>query len=274
MTRPTPTRTRAAIRTRKAALALAALLAAAQSGGAFAHTSYLLPKMFSANTESMVTLESSFAEKFFHPEVPVDSKDYHVVLPDGSRGEFQTITPLKQLVILESALGPEGTYRFTTGVRLGRVGKSAFVGGLWRPVQGEAPAGAQVRTSQTETVADVYVTKKKVTRAPVDVAIGRLRIQPVTHPSEVYLDTPFKLQVLFDGKPMAGQELVLDRGGADYEEAVTHSQATTDAQGNAVLRFERPGIYMLMTRHRAAAPEGAGTDERSYTTSLTFQVEE
>lgn len=262
--------------TRSASFGLLAALACAavMPGIARAHTSYLLPKIFAANTEKMVTIESAFAETFFHPEVPVDAKDYHVILPDGSRGSFQSVTPLKQMVVLESALESEGTYRFTTGVRLGRVGRSALVDGKWQPVHGEPPKGAQVRTSQTETVADVYVTKKQPTRASVDVAVGRLRIQPVTHPSELYLDTPFALKLLFDGKPMAGQELVLDRGGADYEEAVVHRTVTTDAAGGAVLRFDRPGTYVLMTRHRAAAPAGSGTDERSYTTSLTFQVEE
>lgn len=256
---------------------IAALLCAVSiaPGAALAHTSYLLPKVFAANTEKMVTVESAFAEKFFRPEVPVDSSDYHVVLPDGSRGSFQSITPLKQMVVLESALDAEGTYRFTTGVRLGRVGKSALVGGKWLPVHGEVPKdAAQVRTSQTETVADAYLSKKKPTRAPVDVAIGRLRIQPVTHPNELYLDTPFMFTVLFDGKPMATQVLELDRGGADYEEAVSHHQIRTDAHGKAVIKFDRPGIYVLMTRHRAEAPAGSGTDERSYTTSLTFQVEE
>lgn len=254
---------------------LAALLCAVAPGAAIAHTSYILPTFFSANTESMVTLQSAFGEKFFRPEVPVDSKDYHVVLPDGSRGTFQSITPLKQVVILEGALPLEGTYRFTTGVRLGRIGKSALVGGKWRPVQGEVPAEAtQVRTSQTETIADVYVSKKQPTRAPVDVAIGRLRLQPVTHPNALYVDAPFELKVLFDGEAMSGQQLVLDRGGADFEEAIVHRDVTTDADGKLVLRFERPGTYVLMTRHRAAAPAGSGTDERSYTTSLTFQVEE
>lgn len=256
-------------------LRLAALLCAICPGVASAHTSYLLPKVFAANTERVVTVESAFAEKFFRPEVPVDSKDYHIIRPDGSRGEFQSITPLKQLVVLEAPLDQDGTYRFTTGVRLGRVGKSALVGNQWRPVQGEVPKDAtKVRTSQTETVADVYVSKKTPTRAPVDVAIGRLRIQPVEHPSQLYVDTPFTLTALFDGKPMAGQQLVLDRGGADYEEAVTHREFTTETDGRATIRFDRPGIYVLMTRHRAEAPAGSGTDERSYTTSLVFQVEE
>lgn len=252
-------------------LAAASLFA----GPALAHTSYLLPKVFNANTERMVTVESAFAEKFFQPALPVDSNDYHAILPDGSRGTGLTITPLKQIVVLESALETEGTYRFTTGVRHGRVGKSALVNGKWAPVHGEVPKDAtQVRTSQTETVADVYVTKKQPTRPAVDAVVGRLRIQPVTHPSELYLGTPFEFSVVFDGKPMANQELVLDRGGADYEEAATHVAVKTDAQGKAVLKLERPGIYVLMTRHRADAPAGSTTDERSYTTSLTFQVEE
>jgi uncharacterized GH25 family protein len=254
---------------------LAAVLAATLPGAAFAHTSYLLPSFFTANTESMVTVQSAFAEKFFRPEVPVDSKDYHVVLPDGSRGDLQSVTPLKQVVILEGALPADGTYRFTTGVRLGRIGKSALIGGQWRPVRADVPAEAtQVRTSQTETVADVYVSKKQPTRAPVDVAIGRLRIQPVTHPNALYVDAPFEVKVLFDDRPMTGQEMVLDRGGADFEEAIVHRDVKTDADGKLALRFDRPGTYVLMTRHRAAAPAGSGTDERSYTTSLTFQVEE
>ena len=240
-----------------------------------AHTSYLLPNLFSANLESYVTLESSFSEDFFRPEVAVDADDFHIVLPDGSRAEFESVSKHRQVVILESPLKQDGTYRFTTGVRLGRTGKMALVDGAWKPVRGEElPAGAaQVKTSQTETVADVYVTKKGPTRAPVDQQIGRLVIQPVTHPSDIDLEGGFTLKVLFDGKPMAGQTVVVDRGGARYDEVKYHRQLATDAGGSLSLQFDKPGIYLVMTRHRAAAPAGAATDERSYTTSLTFEVQ-
>ncbi|EIZ81148.1 hypothetical protein WSK_0093 [Novosphingobium sp. Rr 2-17] len=250
-------------------------LAACHASQALAHTSYILPNFFVASTESYVTLQSAFAEELFHPEVAVDANDFHVILPDGSRGEFEAIGKHRQLVILESPLLQDGTYRFTTGVRRGRMSKSALIDGQWKPVQGDkAPAGAtRFKTSQTETVADVYVTKKGPTRAPVDRQIGRLVIQPVTHPSEVALDSNLKLKVLFDGKPLDGQTVVLDRGGAEYGEAKVHREVKTSADGSLDLKFDKPGVYLLMTRHKADAPTGSETDERSYTTSLTFEVQ-
>lgn len=239
-----------------------------------AHTSYLLPNVFSANTEDYVTLESSFTEKFFQPEVTVDSADFHVVLPDGNRAAFETVSKLHQVVLLESPLKQEGTYRFTTGVRLGRVGKVALVGGEWKPVHGEVPAGAtQIKTSQTETVADVYVTKKAPTRAAVDKQIGRLVIQPVTHPSDTTVEGGFTAKILFDGKPLAGQTVSVDRGGSEYEEVKYHQDVNTGPDGSLSLKFDKPGVYLILTRHRAAAPAGAATDERSYSTSLTFEVQ-
>lgn len=255
------------------ATALMLALAVGSASPVLAHTSYMLPSFFTANTQDYITVESSFTETFFQPEVMVDSNDFHVVLPDGSRTEFDAVGKHKQLVVLESPLRQDGTYRFTTGVRWGRVTHSALINGEWKPVPGEAPAGAKVKSSQTETVADVYVTKKAPTRAPVDKQIGRLVIQPVTHPSDVALDAGFKLKVLFDGKPLGDQTIVLDRGGSEYDDTSSHRDLKTAPDGSLDLKFEKPGVYILMTRHKADAPAGSPTDERSYTTSLTFEVQ-
>lgn len=238
-----------------------------------AHTAYMLPNLFSANQEDRVTVESSFAERFFRPELAVDADDWHVLLPDGTRAPFANIAKLRQLVVLESDLKQEGTYRFTSGVRRGRTGKVALVNGKWEPVRGEAPVGAQIRTTQTETVSDVYVTKKGPTRAVVDARIGRLAIQPITHPSDVAVDNKFDVAILFDGKPLAGQKLEIDRGGATYDAAPAPREVTTGPDGRVSLTFDKAGAYVIMARHRAAAPVGSETDERSYTTALTFEVQ-
>jgi len=250
------------------------IVAVAMPHTAAAHTAYMLPSVFAANLESQVTVQSSLAETFFEPELAVDSDDFHVLLPDGSRAEFATIAPHRQLVVLESPIKADGTYRFTTGVRHGRRGKIALVNGEWQPVRGEVPIGAsEVKTSETETVSDVYVSKKAPTRAPVDVRIGRLVIQPVTHPSDIYLDSPFRFAVLFDGKPLAGQAVSVDRGGTRYDEQKYHKEISTADDGGVSLSFDKPGVYVVMTRHRADAPAGAGADIRSYTTALTFEVQ-
>ena len=62
------------------------------------------------------------------------------------------------------------------------------------------------------------------------------------------------------------------RSGGHYEEPQYGIEQMTDDNGEVSLMLEEPGIYMIMTRHRAAAPSGADTDERGYTTSLTFEV--
>ncbi|TYC86891.1 DUF4198 domain-containing protein [Novosphingobium sp. BW1] len=262
------------IRSALAPLALAASAALLPLPVA-AHTGFMLPNVFVANTERMVTLESAFSEDFFQPEIALESEDFHVIGPDGERSAFDRVSPHKQVTILEAGMEADGTYRFTSGVRRGRTGKMAMAKDKWVPVRGdELPEGTEyVKTSQTETVSEVYVSKKGPTRAPVDVHVGRLEIHPITHPSDVYADGRFVFEVLFDGKPLAGQVLSLDRGNARYEQVKPHRAVTTRADGRVDLSFDSPGVYILMTRHRADAPAGAETDIRSYTTSLTFEVQ-
>ncbi|WP_084396632.1 DUF4198 domain-containing protein [Henriciella aquimarina] len=256
------------------ATALAAALGLCAS--ASAHTSYLLPNVFITSEGEYVTLEASFTEDPFVPEIAVRSDDYHVVLPDGTRDDFEAVTPFRQVVILEDSLEAEGTYRFTTGVRLGRTSKKALVDGEWEAVFGpdaEVPENAtEVITSQTETVADVYVTKGASTWESVNKPLGRLVFKPITHPSEIYLGDGFEFQVLFDGEPLAGQSIEVKRAGGAYESPKYERHVETGADGKLALSFDAPGKYLIMTRHAADAPEGADTDERSYTTSLTFEV--
>lgn len=242
---------------------------------AAAHTSYMLPSVFNTSEGNLVTLQCSFSEDFPTPEIAVKSDDYHVILPDGSRQAFDTQTDLRQLVVLESGLESDGTYRFTTGVRHGRKSTRAMVDGEWVPVRGrdaEVPAEATaVKTAQTETVADVYVSKGAPTWEAVS-PIGRLAFVPQTHPNEIFSGEAFEMAVMFDGAPLVGHEMSVYRSGGHYEEPQFGIEQMTDEEGEVSFTFEEPGIYMIMTRHRADAPEGAETDERGYTTSLTFEV--
>lgn len=259
-------------------LKLAAQMAAfiCASGFASAHTSYMLPSTFNMDRGSTVTLQCSFSEDFSGPEIAVLSDDYHVVHPDGARADFDTLTPFKQLVVMEQSLEREGTYRFTTGQRLGRKSRRALVDGEWKPIFGpnaEVPENAsEVISTQTATVADVYVSKGAPTWPAVEATIGRLVFTPQTHPNEIFVDEPFDLNVSFDGEPMAQKEMTLYRHGGAYDDRKFRQTVTTDDAGDLALTFDQAGIYLVMTRHRAPAPEGAETDERGYTTSLTFEV--
>ena len=248
------------------------------SGPAYAHVSYLLPTTFNTTEGSYVTLISSFTDNFPNAEIAVRSDDYHVIRPDGSRDEFDAINPFRQLVLLESELEEEGTYRFTTGLRLGRVSRYAEVDGELKPLfaeegEVEVPENAtRVVTGQTATVADVYVSKGAPTWEAVEQTVGRLILKPDLHPNEIYFGDELTFDILFDGEPLAGQTMELTRQGGEYENPKFETLLETDDNGQLVLNLDEPGLYLLMTRHQAAAPEGAETDIHSYTTSITFEV--
>ena len=256
------------------ASALTAIIAF--SGAAHAHTSYVVPNVFVTSEGQYVTAQSAFTEDPFVPEIAVASDDFHVVLPDGVRDDFDVITPLHQVVILEESLRDEGTYRLTTGVRYGRKSQKALVDGKWVPVFGpdaQVPENAtEVISSQTVTVADAYVTKGASTWEPVNLGLGRLVLRPMSHPNEIYLEDGAEFEILFDGKPLANQSVEVKREGGTYENAKFEQHIETDENGILSLSFDRAGKYLIMTRHASPAPEGAEVDEHSHTTSLTFEV--
>ncbi len=260
------------ISVRNLAVAAAVLMCAAAP--ASAHTSYLKPNVFSAGEARAVTIESAFTEDSLRPEIPVESQDYHLYRPDGRRDAYDNIVVLQQMTVLENDLTEPGTYRFTTGERLGRLSTQARVNGQWVPLEpgATAPRGARTRQTQTATVADVYVTKGAPTDAVINLDVGRLVLRPLTHPSAIERADGFRFRVLFDGEPLANQEVHLYREGAEYDDPRFHQVVRTDADGGVALTFDRPGIYLAMTRHAADAPTGSATAIRSYTTSLTFEV--
>ncbi len=250
-------------------------LAVGLGGNAHADTSYLRPNWFTTANGDLVTAQSSFTEDFSNPSVGVKSDAWTVIGPDGASAAFKTKSELTQLTVLEADTKASGTYRLSTGERLGRVGPQVLVDGVWQPFAPgrDLPAGAQTRQSQTATVADVYVTRGAPTNAPVEARIGTLELKPDRHPNDVYLDTGFSFRVLLNGKPVANQQVEVWREGGNYEEPQYRKQHNSAADGSVKLTFDKPGVYLIWTRLSGDAPAGAATPVRSYTTSLTLEVQ-
>ncbi|PHR59945.1 MAG: nickel uptake transporter family protein [Robiginitomaculum sp.] len=249
------------------------------TGTALAHTAYLKPNTFSTMRGNTITLESSFTESFSNPEVVVKSKNWHFYTPKGERKNFDMVQSHKQVTILEQAIEDNGTYRFTSGERLGRKGEMyKLKDGSLQSMFGHdrkkkpQPEGAVTITTQTATIADTYVTKGAPTLAVLQTRIGRLAIIPVTHPNEIYAEDGFAFRLTFDGKAMKNQSMTLYRDGGMYADDKGVVKLKTGKKSVTKIDFKQPGMYLLMTRHKADAPEGSETDLRSYTTSLTFEV--
>lgn len=251
-------------------LLIGASFLVATAGAAYAVTSYVLPSDF-APDNGRVSIEASYATNFFTPGIALSS-DFTLVQPDGTSGIFDQVEINGASTHLGTSLTQRGTYRISSGERLGAVSTLVGVDGTWRPLaQGETPPeGAPTTTIQTVTVADAYVTRSAPTRGAVDAQSSRLALHPITHPNQILVSDGFQVQLLFDGQPFANMPIVLYTDGATDTDT-TH-YFVTDANGNATIALDHPGRYVIAVRHRANAPAGSPAQVRSYTTSLTFEA--
>ena len=108
------------------------LVSMACASVATAHSPYLLPNKFDVSKRDHVSVQASFTEDYLIPDVVMKSDDYHVVLPDGSK---TPVTPVytKDLAVLDVGTTADGTYRISTGSRVGRTSKAALMpDGKWQ----------------------------------------------------------------------------------------------------------------------------------------------
>jgi uncharacterized GH25 family protein len=262
----------------KPALAIAVILSALPAA---AHTQYLKPNVFSTPQRDHVTVEGSFTEELFTPDLAMKADDYHVITPAGVKQKIENIIYLKDLAVFEAALPENGTYRFSTGERPGATRKMALINGKWEALRDpkEAPAGARVADAQSFTRADVYVSKGPASDAALKPNGSGLEILPLAHPSKLDEGGTFPVQLLFQGKPLAGVDITLQGGeaahehdekGEDKHEAA--AKAVTDKDGKASFALKEHGTYLLLARYRVEAPDGA-VAVKSYSVTLTFQVQ-
>lgn len=242
-----------------------------------AHTPYLAPASFDASEGGLVTLDASFSETFFVPEVAFDGSQFQVIGADGKASAPDKVVPLQSRVVVEHRLPRQpGTYRFSTGHRLGAVFRTWEVDGERRSSRDPAqkmPAGAKlVSDFQSLTRAETYITVGAPTQAALEPYGKGLELVPVTHPGDLYVGETFTFEVRYDGRPLADQKVEITEAvwGSDRKPEIV--VLTTDASGRADFRMEHAGNWLALTRHRTKAPEGAAASEYSNSYTLTFRV--
>ena len=248
-------------------LAGMALASAAQ-----AHSPYLLPSTFDVSDRKLVTVQGAFTESFFSPEVVMKSDVWAVVGPDGVRKPL-TPTNLRELALVEVPTEQAGTYRVTSGQRVGRTAKAVLVKGEWEFLEdpSKAPAGTTPVDMQSLTMADVYVTRGAPNAAALAPVGKGLEFVAVTHPSSIATGQAARFVVLFDGKPVKGQAVTLNAGDDRYAETKTAPvTVVSDDQGRFTIQVVRSGVYQIQARYRVA-PTPADVTGHSYTYALTFE---
>ena len=240
------------------------------------HTPYLKPLSFEPSRAGVVTLDASFAEKFFVPEVAFANSIYLVSQPDGKTTTPDFMSQLKTRVVVEHKLQEDGTYRFSTGKRLGRVFKMYELDGKRHSMENPAesiPKGAKLLSFfQSLTLAETYATKG----APNDVVFAAydtgLEFVPVTHPNDLFVNEPFEFTSLFDGKPIDGLKVEVFLAKDQFTDAKSTHEIMSNTQGELSFTPKKAGTYLLLARHRSDAPATYIAPQISNTFTLVIEA--
>lgn len=259
------------------AIVLPALLTASAlmlSGSLRAHSPFLMPNVFDVTRRDHVTVQGSFTEEFFSPDVAMKADDYHAIAPDGTKVPLKPVYT-RDLAIVEVETKAAGTYRISTGIRSGRTARAAWINGDWTFLgRDEAPAaGAKVYNVKSVTVAETYVSRGKPNDRALAVRNSGLEFHPISHPSSLFAGTDVKFEVLFDGKPVAGETISIYRDNARYSDKKVVAEVKTDSAGRFAFKPESQGVYLAMTRYRPP-PHPEAAEGVSYTYSVVFEVSE
>lgn len=254
-----------------------ALLLAATALPAAAHTPFLAPASFDAREGSTVSLDAAFAEAFFVPEAAFDDSEFVVTDPTGRTRALETVQRLHTRTVAEQRLDAgKGTYRFSTGPRLGALFRTWEIGGKRESSRDPAariPAGAKVISNfQSLTLAEAYVSVGAPDRAALAPRGKGLEFVPVTHPSDLYVGEDFEFVVQYDGRPLPAQKIEVTEAVWTSDRKPALETVESDAAGHVRLKLAQAGTFLALARHRSPAPAGAPVPEYSNSYTLTFHV--
>ncbi len=236
----------------KTALGGLALCLAAAS--ASAHVPFLKPNQFNV-LNARVQVESAFTEFPFQADFAMDSPNFSITAPDGTRDPIKASAKTRGAVYLEPVLASDGTYRISTGVRPGPTYKAVETAEGKLYFSDDIARKQGVATSlKYASRADVYLAKGEPGYTPRPMNEG-VEIIPLSSPNRLALGGELRLRVLRDGKPVPHARMVVvadnehyvaHRIGDLYDvENVRESNLRADAAGEIAFRPAQAGLYLL-----------------------------
>ncbi|MEM7330119.1 MAG: DUF4198 domain-containing protein [Pseudomonadota bacterium] len=250
-------------------------IAVAIGHSANADTAYVKPSTFTPALDQTITVEVAFNDDCCEPRYPVRTANYRIIDSAGGTYRPDRVEAFATTTMLEHAIATSGTTRITTGERLGRKGEYVEIESRYYLVNSpdaqvrDIPEDTPILSSQTATVSDAYITVGAPDWGAIRQSVGRLAIEPTVHPDNAIMGSPYIGRVTFDDEPVANHVVILTNEMQRLNGQDEISIMTDDA-GVFTIDFVHPGLHLIMIRMQAPAPDGAETDIRSYTTSLTL----
>jgi hypothetical protein len=277
-------------RTSLLALVAASLLPLAAS----AHKQWIVPSQAVVNgADVWVTFDAAVSNQLFFPDhVPMRLDNVTATAPDGSTVPLENASIGRYRSTFDLHLVQQGTYRIAnTGGGLlvrwdtpGSLAAKEKARAEGRPVSGpgappetrggflrnatpedletKVPKDAKnLEVIQTAIRVETFVTNG----APDDTALAPtgkgIELVPVTHPNDLYAGEEATFRILVDGRPAAGLEFEIVRGGTRYRNAQEEIHATTDGEGLLRVTWPEPGMYWIeasLEDDRPTIPQATG----------------
>lgn len=242
---------------KRTALILALSLAAAAPFSAMAHKAWLQPSQtVIAGTNPWITVDAAVSnDLFYFNHVPLRTEGLAITAPDGSKADAQNVATGKYRTVFDVELKQQGTYRIATVNRNlmvrweGADGKPAGLRGATPDdLATKVPKDAKnLQVSQSIGRIETFVTNGSPNDTALKATGEGLELVPVTHPNDLFAGEAATFRMLVDGKPAAGLEFEITRGGTRYRNAQDEIKVTTDANGEFSVTWPEAGMYWLET---------------------------
>ena len=266
-------------RFRLATLACGALF----SLSAQAHRPWLLPSATLTDGPSpVVSVDAAISEDLFEfDSFPLQADTLRVTAPDGSNVAPDARTEARRRVTFDVKLAQKGTYRITavtdTAMASWKVdGETRRWRGASSAVAKEVPADApELQVTRQLQRAETFVSNEAPGPLAAGVSGEGLELVPLTNPTDLSVGDTSRFRMLLDGKPYAGADVTVIRGGNRYRYKMGEIALKTDAAGEFAVAWPEAGRYWLGVNHGGRGSPGAGGNagpSRREGYSATFEV--
>ncbi len=264
---------------KRTALAFSLLLTCL-SPAALAHKAWLLPSQTVLSGEKpVVTFDAAVSnDLFYFNHVPLRLENLAVTAPDGSKVQPSGQATGKYRSVFDVELTQQGTYRI--GLANDYATASWDENGeqkRWRGAPAEFAAkvpkvAKDLKVGQSLSRVETFVTYGSPSEGALKPSGSGLELVPVTHPNDLFAGEAAKFRLQVDGKPAAGLDIEVVRGGTRYRNAQDEIKVKTGANGEFSVTWPDAGMYWLEATTEDAKTSVPGATARRLGYVATFEV--
>lgn len=244
---------------------------------ASAHVPFLKPNLFNA-THHRLQIESSFTEFPFQPDFAMDSPHFTMVSPSGAETPLTSQAKTKAAVYLEPQLTEDGTYRISTGVKVGPKYKATEVNGKLYFAEDMLRFPGKATSMQYYSRADTYIYKGKQKYEAKSFNQG-LEIIPLASPNSLVLGHQLAFRVMENGKAVPNARVIVvaenehftkHRTGDLYDiDNIRESSILANTKGEFTFQPKQAGLHFLFVTVHHKTNEALW---ESHNASITLEV--